>query len=49
MRLGTLEEIIDDTHAIINVNDGEHYVQVLSIVDRTLLVVGATVLLHYQV
>lgn len=35
MSVGTLEEIIDDTHAIVSTSVGsEHYVSILSFVDK---------------
>jgi 26S proteasome regulatory subunit T2 len=47
MSVGTLEEIIDDTHAIVSSNTGpEYYVNILSIVDQDQLEPGASVLLH---
>ena len=46
---GTLEEIIDDEHAIISTASGpEFYVSILSIVDKDLLEPGGTVLLHHK-
>lgn len=44
--VGTLEEIIDDAHAIVNGFSAEYYVSILSIVDRDLLEPGTSVLLH---
>jgi 26S proteasome regulatory subunit T2 len=51
MSVGTLEEIIDDTHAIVSSSGGgpEFYVNVLSFVDRDALEPGSTVLLHNKV
>ena len=47
MIVGTLEEIIDDDHAIISTPSGpENYVSILSIVDKDRLEPGCTVLLH---
>ena len=47
MSVGTLEEIIDDTHAIVSSTVGpEYYVSILSIVDHDQLEPGASVLLH---
>eukprot|EP01028_Stygiella_incarcerata_P007497 TRINITY_DN310_c0_g1_i1.p1 TRINITY_DN310_c0_g1~~TRINITY_DN310_c0_g1_i1.p1 ORF type:complete len:443 (-),score=145.88 TRINITY_DN310_c0_g1_i1:270-1598(-) len=47
MNIGTLEEIIDDNHAIVSTHGGpEYYVSILSIVDRDLLEPNCTVLLH---
>jgi 26S proteasome regulatory subunit T2 len=50
MSVGTLEEIIDDNHAIVSTSVGsEHYVNILSFVDKDLLEPGCTVLLNYKV
>lgn len=50
LNVGTYEEYIDDQHAIVTESDTrEHYVTVCSFVDRDLLVIGCTVLLHHQV
>jgi len=50
LMVGTLEEIVDEHHAIVSTNVGsEHYVSVLSIVNRSLLKVGCSVLLHNKV
>jgi len=47
MALGTLEELIDESHAIVSQGNGpEYYVNILSIVDKDLLEPGCTVLLH---
>lgn len=47
MTLGTLEEIIDDSHAIVSTAHGpEYYVTIMSFVDKDNLEVGGTVLLH---
>lgn len=49
MSVGTLEEIIDDDHAIISTPSGpEHYVAIMSFVDKDLLEPGCTVLLHHK-
>jgi len=49
MAVGTLEEIIDDDHAIISTSSGpEYYVLILSFVDKDLLEPGCTVLLHHK-
>lgn len=45
LQVGTLEEIIDDSHAIVS-TVGEHYVSVMSFVDKDQLEPGASVLLH---
>ena len=45
--VGTLEELIDDNHAIISSSVGpEYYVNILSIVNQDLLEPGKSVLLH---
>jgi 26S proteasome regulatory subunit T2 len=50
MGVGTLEEIIDDTHAIISSTSGpEYYVNIMSFVDKDQIEPGATVLLHNKV
>ena len=42
MSVGTLEEIIDDNHAIVSTSVGsEHYVSILSFVDKDLLEPGS--------
>lgn len=50
MGVGTLEEIIDDDHAIVSSATGpEYYVNILSFVDKDLLEPGCSVLLHHKV
>ena len=50
MSVGTLEEIIDDNHAIVSTSVGsEHYVSILSFVDKDSLEPGCTVLLNHKV
>lgn len=50
MGVGTLEELIDDSHAIVSSSVGpEYYVSVLSFVNRDLLEPGCSVLLHNKV
>ncbi|OAF65282.1 26S proteasome AAA-ATPase subunit RPT2a [Intoshia linei] len=50
MSVGTLEEIIDDNHAIVSTSVGsEHYVSILSFVDKDQLEPGCTVLLNHKV
>ncbi|XP_063680869.1 LOW QUALITY PROTEIN: 26S proteasome regulatory subunit 4-like [Bolinopsis microptera] len=50
MSVGTLEEIIDDNHAIVSTSVGsEHYVSILSFVDIDSLEPGCTVLLNHKV
>lgn len=47
MSVGSLEEIIDDSHAIVSSSNGpEHYVSIMSFVDKDELEPGCTVLLH---
>ena len=49
MAVGTLEEIIDDDHAIISTTSGpEFYVAIMSFVDKDLLEPGCSVLLHHK-
>ncbi|VVC26060.1 P-loop containing nucleoside triphosphate hydrolase,ATPase, AAA-type, core,ATPase, AAA-type [Cinara cedri] len=50
MTVGTLEDMIDDTHAIVSTSVGsEHYITVLSFVDKDKLFPGCSVLLNYKV
>nr|CAD7588280.1 unnamed protein product [Timema genevievae] len=50
MLVGTLQEIIDDDHVIVSSSFGnEHYVSVLSIVDKEKMELGCSVLLHNRV
>lgn len=50
MSVGTLEEIIDENHAIISSAHGpEAYVTIMSFVNQDLLEVGCSVLLHNKV
>jgi len=51
LMVGTLEEIIDDNHAIVSQSGGgpESYVTIMSFVDRDLIEPGCTVLLHNRV
>ena len=47
MAIGTLEEIIDDDHAIISSASGhEYYVSIISFVDKNLLKPASSVLHH---
>lgn len=47
MSVGTMEELIDDNHAIVTSSMGpEYYVNILSFVDKSLLEPGCSVLLH---
>ncbi|EGS17549.1 26S protease regulatory subunit 4-like protein [Thermochaetoides thermophila DSM 1495] len=49
MGVGTLEEMIDDDHAIVSSATGpEYYVSIMSFVDKDLLEPGASVLLHHK-
>lgn len=49
MGVGTLEEIIDDDHAIVSSATGpEYYVAIMSFVDKDLLEPGCSVLLHHK-
>jgi 26S proteasome regulatory subunit T2 len=49
MAVGTLEEMIDDDHAIVSSTTGpEYYVSIMSFVDKDLLEPGASVLLHHK-
>jgi 26S proteasome regulatory subunit T2 len=49
MAVGTMEEIIDDDHAIISTTSGpEYYVSIMSYVDKDLLEPGCSVLLHHK-
>lgn len=50
MQVGSLEEIIDDNHAIVSTSAGsENYVSMLSFVDKDQLEPGCSVLLHHRV
>ncbi|KAK8854742.1 hypothetical protein IAR55_003481 [Kwoniella newhampshirensis] len=49
MGVGTLEEIIDDDHAIVSLGNGpEYYVGIMSFVDKDMLEPGCSVLLHHK-
>jgi 26S proteasome regulatory subunit T2 len=49
MGVGSLEEMIDDDHAIVSSTTGpEYYVSIMSFVDKDLLEPGASVLLHHK-
>merc|ERR1712224_294870 len=49
MAVGSLEEIIDDNHAIVSTSMGsEHYVSMMSFVDKDLIEPNCTVLLHHK-
>ena len=47
-RVGDLEEVIDEDHAIIRSSGSEYYVPMLSIVDKDSLELGCSVLLHHK-
>ncbi len=50
MCVGTLEEIIDDDHAIVSATMGpEYYVNIMSFVDKDQLEPGCSVFLHNKV
>merc|ERR1711935_406257 len=50
MSVGSLEEIIDDNHAIVSTSVGsEHYVSIYSFVDKDQLEPGCTVLMNHKV
>uniref|UniRef100_A0A0A9XSY1 Putative 26S protease regulatory subunit 4 n=1 Tax=Lygus hesperus TaxID=30085 RepID=A0A0A9XSY1_LYGHE len=44
--VATLEEMIDDSHAIVTLVNSMHYVPLLSFVDKERLELGCSVLLH---
>ena len=50
LSVGSLEEMIDDNHAIVSSSGGgpEHYVNILSFVDADALEPGVSVLLHHK-
>lgn len=49
LSIGTLEEFVDDNHAIVSTGLGpEYYVSIYSFVDKDLLEPGCTVLLNYK-
>ncbi|RKO96656.1 hypothetical protein CXG81DRAFT_20062 [Caulochytrium protostelioides] len=50
MHVGTLEEIIDDEHAIVSASTGpEFYVSIASFVDKDLLEPGCSILMNHKV
>merc|ERR1719376_993721 len=50
MSVGSLEEVIDENHAIVSTSVGsEHYVSILSFVDKDLLEPGCTILMNHKV
>lgn len=50
LSVGSLKEVIDENHAIVSSSVGpDHYVNILSIVDKDQLVPDANVLLHSKV
>jgi 26S proteasome regulatory subunit T2 len=49
MDLGSLEEMIDDTHCVVSTNAGsEYYVNIMSFVDKEVLEPGCTLLLNHK-
>jgi 26S proteasome regulatory subunit T2 len=44
--VGSLEEVIDDSHAIVDISGSQHYVPILSFVDKEQLELGSSVLLN---
>merc|ERR1740117_2437354 len=49
MDVGSLEEFIDENHAIVSTANGpEYYVNILSFVDKDQLEPGSSVLLHHK-
>ncbi|KAI9220812.1 P-loop containing nucleoside triphosphate hydrolase protein [Blastocladiella britannica] len=49
MSVSTLDEIVDDDHAIVSSSSGpEYYVSIMSFVDKDLLEPGCTVLTHHR-
>ena len=50
LAIGSLEEMIDDSHCIVSISNGiEYYVNITSFVDKDQLEPGCTVLLHNKV
>jgi len=50
MNIGSLEEIIDDDHAIVSTSTGpEYYVNIMSFVDKDLLEPGCSILMNHKV
>eukprot|EP00944_MAST-04C_sp_MAST-4C-sp1_P001191 g1191.t1 len=49
MNVGTLEEMIDDNHAIVSSSSGpEYYVNITSFVDKDQIEPGSTILTHHK-
>ncbi|KAI9028514.1 P-loop containing nucleoside triphosphate hydrolase protein [Hyaloraphidium curvatum] len=49
MNVGSLEEIIDDDHAIVSASTGpEYYVSIMSFVDKDILEPGCSILMHHK-
>ncbi|KAI8825608.1 P-loop containing nucleoside triphosphate hydrolase protein [Fimicolochytrium jonesii] len=49
MHVGSLEEIIDDDHAIVSASTGpEYYVSIMSFVDKDILEPGCSILMHHK-
>ena len=49
MAIGSLEEFIDENHAIISSTNGpEYYVSIMSFVDKDALEPGSSILIHHK-
>jgi 26S proteasome regulatory subunit T2 len=48
LEIGSLEEVIDDQHCIVNISGQEFYVSLLSIVDKEQLELGCSVIVNDQ-
>ena len=49
MNVGTLEEFIDENHAIVSTSMGsEYYVAIMSFVNQDQLEPGSTILMHHK-
>jgi 26S proteasome regulatory subunit T2 len=49
MNIGTLEEFIDENHAIVSTSMGsEYYVAIMSFVNQDQLEPGSTILMHHK-
>lgn len=50
MHVGSLDELIDDDHAIVSTANGpEYYVSIMSFVDKDMIEPGCNVLLNHKV
>ncbi|KAK2962150.1 putative 26S proteasome regulatory subunit 4 like protein [Blattamonas nauphoetae] len=51
MNIGTLEEMVDEDHAVVSSGEGgpDYYVSIMSFVDRDNLDIGSNILLHHRV